>query len=469
MLGRRDNPMANIEKRGNSYRIVVSAGYDVTGKQIKKYLTYKPPKDISPSQLEKELKRVEYEFEEKCSLGYVMDGNVRLIDFVEIWFKDYVGNKNLSPVTIKGYQDLAIKIVETLGHLKVGKITSKQVQDFYSEIKKSKGVRGGEKFKATDDYLKLVASMKQKTISDKARISDDTLRRLRKGGNTTLKTALKITKALDQDFDFLFISASPSKEVSNETVLHYHKLLNNIMNTAVRWGTIPFNPIEKRVELPKSDTKESVYMDDKEAIEFLNLLEEEPIKYRLALNLLIFSGLRRGEIGGLKWDDVDFESAIITINRALKYIPGKKAFEGDTKTFKSKRSLKLPDFIFKLFKEYRLWQLEERIKVGDRWNETGYIFTRWDGQPMNLDTIAGFLKKFIKKHNLKNIHLHSLRHTNASILIASGVDLKTVSSRLGHSNLSTTGDIYAHVINKADAKASDALENILISPTSKPL
>ncbi|KNZ41370.1 tyrosine-type recombinase/integrase [Acetobacterium bakii] len=84
-------------------------------------------------------------------------------------------------------------------------------------------------------------------------------------------------------------------------------------------------------------------MDDKEALE---LLEEEPIKYRLALNLLIFSGLRRGEIGGLKWSGIDFDDKIITVKRALKYIAGVGLFEGETKTFKSRRSIKLPDFIF---------------------------------------------------------------------------------------------------------------------------
>lgn len=86
---------------------------------------------------------------------------------------------------------------------------------------------------------------------------------------------------------------------------------------------------------------------------------------------------------------------------------------------------------------------------------------------MSLDTIGGYLKKFTDKHGLKPVHLHSLRHTNASILIASGVDLKTVSSRLGHSNLSTTGNIYAHVINSADAKASDALDHILVTKARK--
>lgn len=461
--------MANIEKRGNSYRIVVSSGYDITGKQIKQYYTYKPPKDMTQIQLEKELNRVAVEFEQQCSQGYIMDNNMKLIDFVEIWFRDYVGNKNLSPVTIKGYQDLSLKIVAELGHIKIGKITPKHVQDFYAKIKHCKNVKGGEKFKVTDEYLKLVSSMKQKDISTKANINDDTLRRLKKGGNTTLVTAKKISNALERNFNVLFISTSEKKTVSNETVLHYHRLLNNIMNTAVRWGVIPFNVIEKRVELPKTENKTPKFMEDKEAIELLKLLDSEPIKYKLALNLLIFSGLRRGEIGGLKWDDIDFESNIITINRSLKYISGIKIFEGNTKNYGSMRSIKLPQSIFDLFKAYQEFQLEERIKVGDRWQDTGYIFTRWNGEPMNLDTTGKYLKKFTIKHNLKSIHLHSLRHTNASVLIAKGVDLKTVSSRLGHSNVSTTCNIYAHAIKTADAKASDSLEDIFKNPDDKAL
>lgn len=459
--------MANIEQRGNSFRIVVSLGYDISGKQIKRYLTYKPPIGMSSAQIRKELNRIAVEFEEKCTQGYVMDSNVKLIDFIEIWFRDYVGNQNLSPVTIRGYQNIALKIVEELGHIKIGKITSKQVQDFYAKIKNSNGVRGGEKFKATEKYLELTSNMKQKDISLKAGINDDALRRLKKGGNTTYKVGQKIAKALEQDFDLLFESTTEKKTVSNSTVLHYHKVLNNIMNTAVRWGVIPFNVIEKHVELPKIKKKEADFLDDQEAIQFLKLLDDEPIKYKTALYLLIFSGLRRGELCGLKWSDIDFDNNILTVRRALKYVPRKKIIEGDTKTYGSMRSFKLPSFIFDMLNSYRKCQLEERIKVGDKWVDNDYIFTGWNGEAMSLDTLGSFLKKFTSKHNLKDIHLHSLRHTNASILIASGVDIKTVSTRLGHSNVSTTGDIYAHAIKTADAKASEAIENILKVPQIK--
>lgn len=101
--------------------------------------------------------------------------------------------------------------------------------------------------------------------------------------------------------------------------------------------------------------------------------------------------------------------------------------------------------------------------MGDKWHETGYVFTQINGLPMSLDTIGWYMGK-LSKHNLK-VHPHALRHSNASILVASGQDIKTVSHRLGHANVSTTMNIYTHFIKAADAKASDSLEkSILISP-----
>jgi len=459
--------MANIEKRGKAYRIVVSAGYDTNDKQIKYSMTYKPEEGMTLSQIKKELKKIEVEFEEKCALGYSLNSNIKLIDFIEIWFKDYVGNKNLSPVTVEGYKRLSIKVVQELGHVQIGKITPKQVQDFYTKLKYSNGVRGGEKFKVTEKYIEIISGLKQKDISCKASINDDTLRKLKNGGHTTLVTAKKISNALSYPFKELFLSTNEKKPLSNTSVLHYHKFINNVFNTAVRWGVIPFNTIEKRVELPKIEKEEASYLDNNEALILLNLLEEEPIKYRTAINLLIFSGLRRGELCGLKWCDIDFEGNIITINRSLKYISGQKAFEGVPKTRGSLRSIKLPQSIFKMLKEYHIWQLKERLKIGDQWHDHDYVFCSWNGEPINLDTFGKYLKKLTTKHKLKDIHLHSLRHTNATILIASGVNLKTVSSRLGHSDLSTTGDIYTHAIQAMDAKASNALENMLLIPQAK--
>ena len=126
----------------------------------------------------------------------------------------------------------------------------------------------------------------------------------------------------------------------------------------------------------------------------------------------------------------------ITVKKALKKISGAPAFQGPPKNQNSIRSVKLPEFIFELFKKYHKLQLELKTNMGDKWHETGYVFTQINGLPMSLDTIGWYMGKLSKKHNLKKVHPHALRHSNASILVASGQDIKTVSHRLGHVYLS---------------------------------
>jgi integrase len=456
--------MASIQKRGNSYKITVTIGHDVNGKKKRYYKTYTPPEGLSPTKVKKEVNRIAVEFEKKCSLGHVVDSNIKLIDFIELWFTDYANNKDYAPVTLDDYKYTSVKIVEELGHIQLRKLTAKQVQDFYSKIKNSESHRGGQKFKATSECLNMISKLKQKDFSLKAEINVKTLSGIKKGGNTTLPVAKKISDSLEKDFNELFVESGEKNKVSAETVLHYHRLLNLLLNDAVRLEYIPSNPITNKITLPKKNHKEQTYLDDKEAIEFLGTLEEEPLKYKLALNLLLFSGLRRGEIGGLKWPDIDYASNTITIKKALKKISGLPAFPGPPKNQDSIRSIKLPEFIFELFRTYQLLQLELKDNMGDKWHETGYVFTQINGSPMNLDTYGWFIKKLSKKHNLKKVHTHALRHSNATILMASGLDIKSISNRLGHGNISTTMDVYTHFIKSADAKASDSLEDILISP-----
>ena len=114
-----------------------------------------------------------------------------------------------------------------------------------------------------------------------------------------------------------------------------------------------------------------------------------------------------------------------------------------------------------MLKEYIAWQCEQRLLLGDKWINTGYIFTSWNGKPIHPDTLSGWFRDFVRENNLPDICLHSLRHTNASLLIASGVNLTTVAGRLGHANTNTTTKIYAHAIKSADEMAADTLQNIL--------
>jgi integrase len=133
----------------------------------------------------------------------------------------------------------------------------------------------------------------------------------------------------------------------------------------------------------------------------------------------------------------------------------------ETKTENSDRTIKLPSQAFEVLKEYRVWQSQERLGIGDKWVSTDRIFTQFDGKPVHPDSITGWFREFIAKTDLPQITIHSLRHTNITLLLAAGVPLRTVSYRAGHAQTSTTQNIYAHAIRTADEMASEALDDIL--------
>ena len=178
--------------------------------------------------------------------------------------------------------------------------------------------------------------------------------------------------------------------------------------------------------------------------------------------------MRRGELCGLEWGDIDFRENLIDINKSSLYLAEKGIFEDGTKNFSSKRVIKLPAPIMSLLAEHKKEQATERFKIGDKWEDSNKIFTQWNGKPIHPDTISGWFRKFIAKYHLPDVSIHSLRHTNATLLIAGGTDLRTVSKRLGHSNMTTTGNIYTHAIQTADERAAEVLGNILdITPPAK--
>ena len=190
------------------------------------------------------------------------------------------------------------------------------------------------------------------------------------------------------------------------------------------------------------------------------------MEYQAAVKLLLFTGMRRGEAMGLKWSDIDFESSTLSISRSSQYLPSMGVFQKSPKNQASIRTIKLPGVAVAALKEYRVWQNAERLKMGDLWQDGDWVFTAWNGTPMNPDTFSGWFRSFIRKTELEGVHVHTLRHTNATLLIAAGENIRTVSRRLGHSQTSTTSNIYSHAIESADARAAETLENIL-APVSR--
>jgi integrase len=185
------------------------------------------------------------------------------------------------------------------------------------------------------------------------------------------------------------------------------------------------------------------------------------------ITLFLYTGMRRGELCGLEWKDIDFNNGLIDINKSSLYLADKGVFQDDTKNFSSKRVIKVPDQALCLLKDYKQTQGSEKLKLGSKWDEHGKIFTQWNGKPIHPDSVTGWFHDFIDRNRLPYISVHSLRHTNATLLIASGVDLRTVSKRLGHANMTTTGNIYTHAIQSADERAAEALGDILSPGSNK--
>jgi len=457
--------MANITKRGNSYSIRVSAGYDTSGKQIVKTMSWKPPVGMSEKKAEKEALREAMLFEEKVRNGQIADGRIKFQDFADRWFSDYAETQ-LRSRTVVRYRELTRRIYPVIGHLYIDKIRPAHLMNFYKELS---ATTISTKYHCKIDFkarLKEIGLSKTE-CAEKAGVSLAVLSSIYQSKNIETESAQKIAAALNVPIETLFDPINTEKTLSSKTVLHYHRLISSIMQTAVKWQVIVSNPCE-RVDPPKIQQKTAEYLEAEEAIRLLELLEENsvPIQYRTAVTVLLFTGMRRGELLGLKWPDIDFDKQTISISRSLLYLPGKGVFEDETKNVSSNRVIKIPSTATASLRSLRVWQMEQRLALGEHWSYTEYIFTAQDGTPMHPDTLSGWFRDFIKKTDLPQIHIHSLRHTNATLSIANGVAVTTVAGQLGHANATTTTKIYAHSIKSAQAAAADMMDDLL-TPSRK--
>ena len=458
--------MASITKRNGTYTIRVSLGYDSAGKQLQKFTTWRPAPGMTEKQIEKELERQKVIFEDKCRSGKVLDGSIKFSDFSEYWLTEHA-EKQLRPSTVAGYRFMLRRILPALGHIKLDKLQPKHLMELYANLQEG-GIRADKKQSPIVDFVPLLKKEKtsQAELARKANVSIKVVYSLKNGENITEESARRIATALNMPPSRLFAPvADGEKPLAGKTVLHHHRLISSILDKAVKWQVIFSNPCD-RVEPPKVERKEAKYLDEIQAAELLDCLEREPLQYRAMITLFLYSGMRRGELCGLEWSDVKFDECIIDINKSSLYLSDRGIFEDKTKNFSSQRVIKVPVPVMELLSAHKRTQTEELFHLGDKWERTNKVFTQWDGKPIHPDSITGWFKKFIKKNDLPPASIHSLRHTNATLLIAGGADLRTVSKRLGHSNMTTTGNIYTHAIQTADERAAEMLGDIL-NPAQK--
>ncbi len=252
--------------------------------------------------------------------------------------------------------------------------------------------------------------------------------------------------------------------LSAKSVLRYHRFISIVLTQAVKEGLVPFN-VASRSEPPRAERYKANYLQPADIDAINTALQSEPLKWRALVHLLMITGARRGEVLGLKWECVDLARSRVFICRSISYTPDRGVYEGKLKTKSSERYVSVPPETVSLLKDYRVWQIEERFRLGEYYQDRGFVFAQDTGAPMHPDSVTTWLDRFSKRHRLPHISPHAFRHTMASMLYFGGMDSVSISKRLGHAQVSTTSDIYAHVIAEADAQSADILSDIYFKNT----
>ncbi len=397
--------MASISKRGNSYRIKVSCGYDAHGRQVSQYKTWKPEPGMTKKQIEKELQRQAFIFEEEC-----MDGNtvctIKFEDFAKQWFKEYAYIR-LKAGTIAGYENMTPRIYKALGHIRMDKLTPHHIQKFIVDLTEC------ERFDTPKKH----------------------------GG-----------------------------KLSTKTIKLYKSFVSTICDYAVKMQIIKENPC-KNVTIPKVVTPEKDFYSVEEAQRLLELFEQEPDENYMFVcfyTVAIYTGFRLGELLGLEWKDIDFDTNVLSVKRTSLYTKEKGIYTDTPKTASSIRSLKVPQGVMDCLVKWKNLQDAQRGKLGTQWIDTDRIFTKWNGDYLCRAAPSHFFHKFCDRTGMRYVSNHSMRHLNASLLVNAGVDIKTVQSCLGHSTPTTTLQIYLHTFQSAQARAMDAVAEVLPIGTKFP-
>lgn len=248
--------------------------------------------------------------------------------------------------------------------------------------------------------------------------------------------------------------------LSPKTVRNVHVVLRKALSDAARWGLLTRN-VAELADPPKLRNAGSVEMQTWTAEEIRGFLDHiEKDRLFAAWMLSVATGMRRGEILGLRWQDVDLDARTLAVRQTLLTVDYKLTFS-TPKTNRSRRVIALDDQTVAALRSYRARQLEERLAWGPAYVENELVFTRENGEPIHPDRFSQMFDKHVKESGLPRIRLHDLRHTHATLALQAGVHPKVVSERLGHSTVAFTMDVYSHVIPAMQADAADKVAALI--------
>ena len=244
---------------------------------------------------------------------------------------------------------------------------------------------------------------------------------------------------------------------SPRTALHVHRVLRTALRAAVKWQLIAQNPCDA-VEAPRVQAIEMT-LPDLDGIGRL-LTAADGTRYGTMIRTTLETGLRLGEITGLRWCDIDLDRATLTVRQTVQWLPGRGCVIRPPKTVRSRRVVALSQSAVESLRQHRVAQQEHRLRLGPVFEDHDLVFPSVVGTPLNPSNIYREWKKITTEAGV-SMRFHDLRHASATLALDAGVNVRVLSDRLGHSNTSTTLDVYAHAVAGADAAAAESISAAL--------
>jgi integrase len=246
--------------------------------------------------------------------------------------------------------------------------------------------------------------------------------------------------------------------LSAKSVLYIHRILSEALGHALKKSYINNNPIKNITTSPKVPKYRAQIYNRDEILSLMQAIKDTDMEPPVVLAALC--GLRRGEVLGLRWQDIDLKNKSIRISRQL--IALDKGFDYDTpKSETSRRELAIPQIVATVLESHAARQEQIKQLLGNEHEDNGLVNCNNDGTPINPKNFSKKFANILKKYKLKHIRFHDLRHSYASLMLVSGNSLKVTSELLGHSTISLTADTYTHVIDDLKKEAANKIDNVL--------
>lgn len=400
------------------YEIRVARGRDpVTGKQLTPYTTrYKPPDGWSAKKAMKQAQVEAAAFEARCRAGEIMTKAERkTYEQEQIRIAERAKREEASKLTFSGYVELFLKestITRSDGTLLNYRNVFRRATPFFGD------------FKMEDITPVIIRSY---------------ITELQANG----------------------VSERNGAPLSYNTVAKHYNVLHTFFEAAVTDEVIEFSPMQ-RMKKPKPK-KDDIKMESKaltvdQSKRLIECLKNEPLMWRALVMLLLDSGCRRGEAVALRWDDVDLKTGYTQVKGNAQYTVEKGKYITTPKSGKG-RMVIINQPVLAILKEWKREQAKLLLSMG--LPHTGFIFIQDDGEMLNPNAPTKYLSKFGKKYDFPGLHPHTLRHTMATVSIANGADIVSISKKLGHAAPSITLNIYSHANQEAQLRANKSLETAL--------